>query len=646
MKKRLCAWLALCMAGCLFVSCTDSAAQSSGSLEEESSFSSEYSSEYSSENSSEESSAEKPSESGKDTEKYEYTDFTAADKALFTKCGLDLIPFIPNNEYYAEEYYDEYVYDYGVNFYTAGNTKAEFDAYRAQFVAMGYVLSGTEKDSYGDTWYYYDKGDTFVDMAYYLEDGESWVDVYVYPVSNNDGQGGNVGGETEYDILTNAGKGLPSGKNGVYEVDFTKAAYVKNVTEQGYYLDGCPTVSGDKPISVLVIPVEFSDVTAASKGYSLSTLDKAFNGEAGETDSYSVSEYYRISSYGKLELDFVLPSAWFMPKYTSGYYKNQTTEYDGEEVAIGDQMVMDEALAYFSKSMDLTKFDSDGNGYIDAVILINTLDINDESDFEWAYRYWNIYTDDNGDYYEYDGVCANDYLWASYQFLHETEDKNGNLQYTDKNAVNTYTYIHEFGHVLGADDYYDTAYVGAPLEGYDVMDSMLGDHNAFTKFNYGWLTKSRLVVAEESVTLTLEDFSQNGDTILIANNFDETLGAYQEYFLLVYYTNNGLNSGEYGYFEEEGILVYHVNASLYKEIYEGETYYDIYNTNTDVSDEYYGAEDNLIELIKADDYGYTFGVGDSLSKTVRDDNGQAVSYVFKVDGLTGTTATLTFYKNK
>ncbi len=416
---------------------------------------------------------------------------------------------------------------------------------------------------------------------------------------------------------------LPEGTNGVHNVDFTKATNVKNVTDQGYYLDGCPTVGTP---NILVIPVEFSDILAADKGYSLDKLNLAFNGGAGTTDYYSVKEYYKISSYGKLDLTFTLLNSWFKPTHNSSYYKSAN---DG----FGDQVIMNEALAYLdAQGWDLSEFDSDDNGTIDAIVMISTLEIDYDYDFNWAYRYWNIYGDANDEYYEYDGVYANDYVWAPYQFLHEDS-----VGYDDKTALNTYTFIHEFGHVLGADDYYDTSgETDGPMDGFDVMDSGLGDHNAYSKFNYGWLTTSRLVVAKESVTLTLEDFSKNGDTILIANNWDDDLGAYQEYFIVAYYTNNGLNAGDAGYFASEGIVVYHVNASLMKE----NGYYDVLNNNTDPSDEY-GSEDDLIEYVKNGSQ-YVYGVGSSLSANTADDSGEKIAYTFTVDSIANGTATLTF----
>ena len=563
---------------------------------------------------------------------YQFTDFTASEKSLFNSYFGFVIPFMSNSEYYLEEY--TYEDEVGLNFYVYGATQSEFNAYLTKFTQSGFTSDGTDVDDYGDTWYFYSKGEYYVDASYYDTDDGYVVDVYVYYLEESGSTGGS--GSSDYsDAITNDGKGLPTDSNGVYDVDFTKAN-IKNVTEQGYYLDGCPT-EGD--VKVLVIPVEFSDRTASSLGYSLDKINKAFNGNGNDTDYRSVSEFYFESSYGKLDLEFVVLDSWFRPSQKSTYYADKTMSYYGSSVEIGDQMVMDEALAYLESRMDLSEFDSDSNGIIDAVVMINTLEIDSDTNFNWAFRYWNIYTDDDGSYYEYDGVSANDYLWASYQFLYESSFG----EFDDTNAMNTYTFIHEFGHVLGADDYYDYTGKNSPLDGLDVMDSTIGDHNPYTKFNLGWITTSRLIVATTSVTLTLKDFTSTGDTIIIANNWDDTLGVYQEYYVLMYYQHVGLNSDGL-YFEDEGVVMYHVNASLYLEIQDGESYYDIYNTNTDASDEY-GTVDNLIELCELSSGSYVYTTGSTSSSNFVDDLGNTISYTFTVNSLTSSEATITFTKN-
>ena len=500
--------------------------------------------------------------------------------------------------------------------------------------------------NFGSGIYGFDVGDTIVAYGYIknyngtieMATYNSSVYVYVVSVESSGGNQGGGSGSTDSDLLTNDGCGLPSDADGVYDVDFTDGKYVQNVTDQGYYLDGCPTTGSP---AVLVIPIEFSDVTAQSKGYTIANIEKIFNGDSSDLSYYSVYEYFLTSSYGKLDLDITVVDSWFRPKNNSTYYQNKTTTANGYTEDIGDQLILDEALAYLATVMDLSKFDSDNNGFIDAVVLVNTLTIG-EDDFHWAYRYWNSYTDSDGYYYEYDKVSANDYIWISYEFMYEFYDENGDVDYSRSNPLNPYTFIHEFSHVLGSDDYYDTAYKSEPMGGYDMMDSMAGDHNPYSKFNFGWITSSRLVVTNSSITLTLDPFAKNGDTIIIANNWDATLGAYQEYYVIMYYTATGLNAGEGGYFTRDGILVYHVNSSLFVENYDGEIYYDVYNNNTSSSDEY-GTKDNLIEFVLTKNGYYTYVAGDSLP-SVTDDSGSALGYTFTVDSLGAEFATITFTK--
>ena len=571
------------------------------------------------------------------TSNYQFTDFTPTEKNSYLDVIGFVIPFL-ETDYYEIESYDEYGY-VGIYYSAECDTKAHFQSYLALY--NSYTNDGTDTDDYGDTWYLFTHKGIFLDVCYYEYENTYYVDVDAYFESDGSTDLPEPDDEItdDQELLTNKGAGLPADSgNGIHKIDFTKSDKIKDVTDLGSYLDGCPTVGSP---GVLVIPVDFSDITATSRGYSIDTLKKAFL-KNGQTDYYSVYDYFYTSSYGKLSLDITIVDSWFRPAKPSSYYASQTIDYYGEETAIGDQMVLDEALDYLDDFMDLSEFDSDNNGIIDSVVLVTTLNISEESDFYWAFRYWNIYTDLEDYYFEYDGVSANDYLWMPFQFLFESYDEDGEAYYTDTSVLNTYTLIHEFSHVLGADDYYDTAYVTDPMGGCDIMDSMTGDHNAFTKFNLGWITESRLVVTDSSITLTLKDFSKTGNTVILAHDWDDALGVYQEYYVIVYYTQSGLNGGDYGYFARNGILVYHINASLYTEDYDGEIYYDIYNNNTDSSDSY-GTKDNLIEFVKSTDDNYTYTVGDTLPVVITDQN-KTLGYTFTVVSLTDSEATLTFTK--
>ena len=118
---------------------------------------------------------------GGNTPDHIYTDFTDAEKSLFNSIVGLVIPFIPNDDYYVDEY--EYDNEIGISFYTFGNTQAEFDAYRALF--SFYTYDGSEKDEFGDTWYLYSKGDVYVDMSFYYYEDSYVVDIYIYIIKFN-----------------------------------------------------------------------------------------------------------------------------------------------------------------------------------------------------------------------------------------------------------------------------------------------------------------------------------------------------------------------------------------------------------------------------------------------------------------------------
>ncbi len=410
----------------------------------------------------------------------------------------------------------------------------------------------------------------------------------------------------------------------------------QNVHDINYYDGSSPTLGSPK---VLVIPVEFSDALAKSKGYSISGIKNAFLSKQetlASLDYYSVYDYFYLSSYGKLSLDITVVDEWFKPSKPATYYANMTDEYHNP---IGEQYVMDEALSYLASKYDLSQYDSNGDNVIDSVVLINTLKINEYSDFYWAFQYYNQVADNNGYLYEYDSVCADAYIWASYEFLFE--DASGS--YALPNPTNTYTYIHEFSHILGSEDYYDYSSLGNhPLEGYDVMDAMVADHNPFTKMHYGWITTSKLITTTNSVTLELTAFEDTGDTIIIAEKYDINKGVYQEYWVIAYYNATKLNQYPYGLFDA-GVVVYHINANLSSDYLEGEKYYYLTNTNTDSSDEY-GSINNLIEFVKNGD-SFTYGPNTTLDSNIYNDHNQKIPYIFNIEAMNNRSVRITFTKN-
>ena len=542
--------------------------------------------------------------------------FTDTEKRDLLNCFNLEIPFLnvgnkTNYKLEVKNLFSKYGYNKAI--YTVYNVNTNtYDQYLNKLKENGF----TYKRFYNDNGLYniYSKGGSHIEIS--LNSLSKTVTMYIYGDNNNN--------------LINENKGLPKGQD-VYNVDFTKAKYVKDVSDQKNYLGGCPT-TGD--VNVLVLPIEFSDKKASTNGYSIENIKTAFNGKkASSSLKYpSVSEFYNISSYGKLNLNFDVLDKWYSPSKSSSYYIEMSKKQNQ------DQIIINEILKkLINEGKKLSKYDSDNNGIIDAIVVINTLDINYDVTLQWAYRNWNYsYAD-----VKYDGLYMQDYLWSSYNFLKETSDG------LNETLNNTYTFIHEFGHVLGADDYYDTSYVNnpnnsSPLDGRDVMDSDFGDHNPFTKFNYGWLTKSRLITTETSTTVTLDDFSKAGDSIIIANNWDDNLGAYQEYYVLMYFKNTGLNEDS-NYFSYRGVVMYHVDSSLYEFIEQNQKYYSVRNNNTFYGE--YAKPNYLIEFVSSGSK-IVYQTNTESAKNIIDNQGNKISYYFKVNSLGSTSAQLTFTKNK
>mgnify|MGYP003294980108 CR=1 FL=1 len=91
-----------------------------------------------------------------------------------------------------------------------------------------------------------------------------------------------------------------------------------------------------------------------------------------------------------------------------------------------------------------------------------------------------------------------------------------NDQVLDEAVVIGYGTARKIGTVVGAVSKVSGETI-AETPSTNVMDAMQGDHNPYTKFNYGWLTTSKLITTKSEVTVTLDAFVNSGDTVIIAN---------------------------------------------------------------------------------------------------------------------------------
>lgn len=74
----------------------------------------------------------------------------------------------------------------------------------------------------------------------------------------------------------------------------------------------------------------------------------------------------------------------------------------------------------------------------------------------------------------------------------------------EKYYVDSSTYIHETGHLLGLDDYYSyNPNTIGKVYGADMMDGNLGDHHLYQKFFWGGLS---LILLQNQVIIHLTFF--------------------------------------------------------------------------------------------------------------------------------------------
>ena len=339
------------------------------------------------------------------------------------------------------------------------------------------------------------------------------------------------------------------------------ASYEYDIKTDSLHKNG-PLVTHAMPstgdVKCLVVPINF-DSSNKTDTY-LDNIKTAFSASSDAIKYESVSSYYYKSSNGVLKLSFDVLD-WYTPKSDQTYYES----YSKKNVT-GFDILCEEVLSFLDESIDFNEYDSDKDGYIDAIWLVYNKIADKSSDFWWAYTSLSDYNK------TYDGLKTYAISFASTSFM-----KNSESYYVDAS-----TYIHETGHLLGLDDYYSyNPSVYDPVFGADMMDSNLGDHCSLSKILLGWVKPT---VVTESGDYVLNPFSSSdgsGNVLLVSNHPVKTI--YDEYYLIDFYTPTNLNKNQ-GLFlgklnqSSSGVRVYKVNANIN---------FDSYNRPAISDDPYY-----------------------------------------------------------
>jgi M6 family metalloprotease-like protein len=325
---------------------------------------------------------------------------------------------------------------------------------------------------------------------------------------------------------------------------------------------GAAKVSGTG--TCLVILWEFTDHPADQGAHPSSAYhDMMFSTAAYPTGS--MNDFYRENSYGTYGIggDVV---GWTTSLHTYDSYANG----DGSQDASTAREMIIDAVAQLDPSVDFSQYDNDGpdgvphsgddDGYVDALFFVHAgpgqEQTGDPADI-WSHAsafYSGLSTGD--------GVSVRRYSVEPEELL-------------DGSLMTVGVFCHEYGHVLGLPDLYDTDYSSSGIGEWGLMsggswNNRSGDPagsspshlTAWCKQELGWLTPVTVTASSYGVTIPPAETSPTAYRI-----FRDGVTGGDEYFLCENRRTLGFDAGLVrrqillGLPLPEGLIVYHVDES-------------------------------------------------------------------------------------
>ena len=268
-----------------------------------------------------------------------------------------------------------------------------------------------------------------------------------------------------------------------------------------------------------------------------------------ENDEPSLRHYFWEVSYNTLLVNtyhypgtFGVNNTAYVDEHNRSYYQpysgaNPDGYQNSNERTQREHTLLANAINSISPSVSaLLDIDADGDGLVDAVSFVIYGGTGDWADLLWPHR-WALYSQE----VFINGARVYDYLFML-----------GGSSYFNVGVL-----AHEFGHVLGAPDYYHYDGGGAPtpIGGWDVMASNGNPPqfpSAFTKWKYfDWIEPIEII---QGGTYTINPLTmQDSVAYIISSPYSET-----EYFILEYRKQEGMyDSNAQG--SRSGLVAYRIN---------------------------------------------------------------------------------------
>lgn len=285
-----------------------------------------------------------------------------------------------------------------------------------------------------------------------------------------------------------------------------------------------PTTGNRK---VLLLLIEYPDLGST---YSNTDFDNLMN-QTNYNGTGSFRDYFDGMSRGQLILSTDV-FGWYVAANNYLYYG----EDNGDNVA--RELVAEAVDAAEAAGVDFSQYDNDGDGYVDGITVVHSgpgAEEGAQTEYIWSHR-WSL-----GTFYSrsYDGVIIN-----SYNICPETRSWG---------MTGVGVFCHEFGHILGLPDLYDTDGGSEGIGRWGLMGSgswlnlekSPSGMTAWSRIGLGWISPIEI----DQGSFTIEP------SVNVATVYQILTDAPNEYFLL----ENRQQTGQDEYLPGEGLAIWHID---------------------------------------------------------------------------------------
>ena len=371
----------------------------------------------------------------------------------------------------------------------------------------------------------------------------------------------NAKGEFEYAVVDGKGDAVPSGVKvsdianrksneiallqntrkgiGFSESQINLIKQIKQMrAQQNAQQRAFPTTGARKLICILM---GFKDKAFTKTQADINNLFNQVGYSAGGATG-SVKDFYNENSWGQFNLTVTVAGPYTAANNMSYYGGNDASGNDSNPRAL-----VTEGVNAADADVNFADFDNDGDGAVDGVYVLFAgygEEAGASANCIWSHA-WNITT-----------VTKDGKTISKYSCSPELMGTSG----TTLTGIGVI--CHEFGHVLGAPDYYDTDYTtGGQFDGTGDWDIMAAGswnnngitpahHNAYSKVKvYGWATATVLSSAD-NITVTNAEANKSFYQINSATS--------NEYWIM----ENRQQTGFDAYIPGHGLMIYHVHSGI------------------------------------------------------------------------------------